>query len=173
MNFAGPLQVPYFACPQGLAWGWVNSPRFVPNEDSAWMFFLCFSPGGLFAEHSYPAPPSTGGLVALGNKDRELCCQGASSLVHGGRCVFSLWEDCSRAPQSLWAGISVAAGVQTCPLREDLGHPYLPALHGQLPGKLQAAWGIHHSNSQLSSQSCSAHLLGRESWGCGGRNSPC
>lgn len=68
---------------------------------------------------------------------------------------------------------SVAAGVQTCPLREDLGDPYLPALLGQLLGKLRAAWGKHHGIAQLSSQSCSADLLGRESWGCGGRNSPC
>lgn len=53
--------------------------------------------------------------------------------------MFSLWalgEDQSRAPQSLWAGISVAAGVQTCPLRENLGDPYLSALLGQLLGKL-------------------------------------
>lgn len=106
------------------------------------------------------------GLVAPGNKHRRLCCEAASSLVYGGRCVFSLWavgEDHSRAPQSLWAGISAAAGVQTCPVREDLGDPYLPALLGQLPGKLQAAWGIHYGIAQLSSQSYSANLLGRES----------
>lgn len=54
-------------------------------------------------------------------------------------CVFSLWavgEDPSRAPQSLWAGISEASSVQTYPLREDLGDPHLPALLGQLLGKL-------------------------------------
>lgn len=68
---------PFLCMPQGLAWGWVTSPRLVPNKDSTWKFFLCFSPGGLFAEHSCPAPPNSVGLVALGNKDRELCCEGA------------------------------------------------------------------------------------------------
>lgn len=58
---------------------------------------------------------------------------------------------------------SAAAGVQTCPPREDLGGPYLPALLGQLLEKLQAAWGNHHGVAQLSSQSCSANLFRMES----------